>query len=121
VLWWVALAGGVGAVARYLVHAGVQSRVEGLFPFGTFVVNITGSFGLGLVAGLVIYHGVDADLRTVVGTGFLGGYTTFSSYSYETVGLLEDGEPPAALANAIGGVVAGLAAATFGLLLASLG
>jgi CrcB protein len=120
-LGWVALAGGAGAVARYLVHAGVQSRVDGSFPFGTVVVNVTGSFVLGLVAGLVIYHGVDADVRTVVGTGFLGGYTTFSAYSYESVGLLEDRESRAALVNAIGSVVAGLAAATVGLLLASLG
>jgi fluoride exporter len=116
----VALAGASGAVARYVVHSLVQSRVRGLFPLGTVVINLSGSLVLGFLAGLVIYHGMDPDVRTIVGTGFLGGYTTFSSYSYETLGLVEDGAPVAALGNAIGSVVAGLAAAAAGLALAAL-
>ena len=117
---WVALAGACGAVARYLVHASVQSRVGGLFPVGTVVINLSGSFVLGFLAGLVIYQGFDPDLRTIVGTGFLGGYTTFSSYSYETLGLFEDRAPTAAVVNAVGSVIVGLAAAAVGLGLATL-
>ena len=117
-LAWVVLAGALGAVARYSVHTLVQSRVAGLFPFGTVVVNLSGSFVLGVIAGLAIYHGLDPDVRVVVGTGFVGAYTTFSSFSYETLGLLEDGAPRAALVNAFGSIAAGLLAATAGLALA---
>jgi fluoride exporter len=119
-VWWVALAGALGALVRYAVHTLVQSRVAGIFPVGTVVINISGSLVLGFLAGLVIYQGMDPDVRTIVGTGFLGAYTTFSSFSYETFGLLEDGAPRAAVVNAVGSVVAGLIAATIGLVLASL-
>ena len=61
------------------------------FPYGTVVVNVSGSFALGLLVGLVTYQGLDADVRTVVGTGFIGAYTTFSSFSYDTFGLFEAG------------------------------
>jgi CrcB protein len=118
---WVALAGACGAVARYLVHGAVERRMASRFPFGTVVVNVSGSFALGLLTGLVLYHGLGPDARTVVGTGFLGAYTTFSSFSYETFGLLRDGPRAGsalALANAIGSVLAGLAAATAGLVVA---
>jgi fluoride exporter len=117
---WVALAGASGAVGRAVVHSLVHSRVGGRFPVGTVVINLTGSFVLGFVAGLVIYQGMDPEVRTIVGTGFLGGYTTFSSYSYETLGLIEDRAPVAAVGNAIGSVIAGLAVATAGLALAAL-
>jgi CrcB protein len=117
---WVALAGACGAVARYLVHSSVQSRLPGLFPVGTIVINLSGSLVLGFIAGLVIHQGLDPGVRTIVGTGFLGGYTTFSSYSYETLGLFEDRVPVAAVGNAIGSVAAGLMAAAVGLALASL-
>jgi CrcB protein len=73
---------------------------------------------LGVFAGLTIYHGLDPDVRTVVGTGFIGAYTTFSSFSYETFGLLEDRAPRAALVNAFGSIAAGMVAATAGLVLA---
>jgi CrcB protein len=116
---WVALAGGLGALTRYLVHAAVQSRHASRFPYGTVVVNLSGSFVLGVLVGLVIYQGLDPDVRTLAGTGFLGGYTTFSSFSYETFGLLEDREAALALLNAFGSTVAGLALATAGFLLAS--
>lgn len=117
-LAWVALAGALGAVARYAVHTLVQSRVAGLFPLGTVVVNLSGSFVLGVVVGLTIAHGLDPDVRAIVGAGFVGAYTTFSSFSSETLGLMEDGVPGTALVNAFGSVVAGLVAATAGLALA---
>jgi CrcB protein len=120
-MWvWVAIAGGCGAVARYLLHGAVQSRHTSRFPYGTVAVNLTGSFVLGLVVGFVVYQGLDPDVRAIVGTGFLGGYTTFSSFSYETFGLLEDRVPTLALVNAFGSTAAGLALATAGFLLASL-
>ena len=121
---WVALAGACGALARYGLHAVVQTRVAARrrtrFPWGTVVVNLSGSFVLGLLVGFVVYQGLDPDVRTIAGTGFLGAYTTFSSYSFETFGLVEDGLPMAAVLNAVGSVVAGLALATAGFLLASL-
>ncbi len=117
-LGWVALAGALGALARYGVHGLVQSRTASQFPYGTVVVNLAGSFVLGLVVGLATYQGLDADVRTVVGTGFIGAYTTFSSFSYDTVGLLEDGATSAALVNALGSVALGLIAATAGFALA---
>ena len=80
---WVALAGAAGALVRFGVHAAVQSRTTSRFPYGTVVVNITGSLVLGLIVGFVTYQGMDADVRTIAGTGFLGAYTTFSSYAYE--------------------------------------
>jgi CrcB protein len=121
---WVALAGAGGALARYGLHAVVQTRVATRsatrFPWGTVVVNLSGSFVLGLLVGFVVYQGLDPEVRTIAGTGFLGAYTTFSSYSFETFGLVEDGLQGAAVLNAVGIVVAGLVLATAGFLLASL-
>jgi CrcB protein len=111
----VAVAGALGALARFAVHGLVQSRTASRFPFGIFVVNMVGSFMLGIVVGLVVAQGVDPDLRVVVGTGFIGAYTTFSTFSYDTVGLWESGATRAALVNALGSVGLGLVAATAGL------
>jgi CrcB protein len=116
----VALAGAFGALARWGVHGLVQSRTASRFPYGTLVVNVTGSFAVGVLVGLVTYQGLDADVRTVVGTGFIGAYTTFSSFSYDTIGLFENGASRAALVNAFGSVVVGLAVATAGFALAGL-
>jgi CrcB protein len=118
---WVALAGACGAVARYVVHSAVERHAVSRFPYGTVIVNLSGSFALGFLTGLALYHGLAGDARTVVGTGFLGAYTTFSSFSYETFGLLRDGPragTTAALVNAFGSVLVGIAAATTGLVLA---
>ena len=118
ILALVAVAGALGALGRYAVHALVQSRVTTRFPWGTVVVNLTGSFVLGVVVGLVTYQGLDADVRTVVGTGFIGAYTTFSSFQYDTFGLVEGGAGRAALANAFGSVLVGVLAAAAGFALA---
>lgn len=117
---WVAIAGALGTLARYTFHHVVQSRASGLFPYGTVVVNITGAFALGLLTGLFLYDGLEPDARVVVGTGFLGAYTTFSSFSYETLGLVRDDAPVAALVNAFGSVAVGLGAAAAGLGVAGL-
>ncbi len=104
--------------ARYVVHWGVQSRVAGRYPFGTVVVNVTGSIALGFLTGLFLYHGLESDPRVIIGTGFLGAYTTFSSFSFETFGLLRSDASVATLVDTFGSVVIGLVAAAAGIGLA---
>ena len=116
---WIAflLASAVGAPMRYLVDGWIQDRARRTFPSGTFVVNVSGCFALGLLTGLGLYHGLTATTRTIVGTGGLGAYTTFSTFTFETVRLAEEGAVPAALLNAGLSLVVGLAAAAMGLAL----
>ena len=119
---WLAFvaASAVGAVVRYLVDAWVIDRTEGLFPWGTLLINVTGSLVLGFLTGLGLYHGLASSPRVVLGTGFLGAYTTFSTFTFETVRLLEEDAQLGAVLNAAGTlVVAGVAAAA-GLALAAL-
>ena len=110
------LAGGLGAVCRFVLDGVVRSRWASLLPWGTIAINISGSLLLGLLTGLA----VPDDLRLIVGTGFLGGYTTFSTASLETVRLLIDRRPAAALLNGLGVLVAATLAAGLGLWLGSL-
>ena len=107
--------GAIGAPARYLVDGAVEDRRHGPFPWGTFVVNVTGSFVLGVVTGLALYHGLGPVPRAALGTGFCGAYTTYSTFSYETMRLLEDGDVRRAAGNALGGIALGLVAAGLGL------
>jgi CrcB protein len=118
---WLAfmLAAGVGAPARYVVDGLVQDRTGGAFPWGTFVVNVSGCFLLGILTGLGMYHDLDPTLRTVVGTGGLGAYTTFSTFTFETVRLAEEGAANEALRNAAASFVVGLAAAGLGIAIAA--
>ena len=116
---WLAflVAAAIGAPARYLVDGLVQDRTEGAFPWGTFVVNITGCLVLGVVTGLGLYHGLGATTRTVIGTGGMGAYTTFSSFTFETVRLAEEGATSEAVRNVAASLLVGLAAASLGLAL----
>ncbi|MEO7016827.1 MAG: fluoride efflux transporter CrcB [Leifsonia sp.] len=109
----VAAAGGLGAVARLVFDGVLRSRLAVNFPLGTTVINVTGSFLLGLVTALALAHGLPAEWRAILGTGFLGGYTTFSTASYETVRLAQQRRYRAALFNGIG--MLGLALAAAGL------
>ena len=111
------LAGAIGAVSRYVVDDLVKSRFPGDFPWGTFVINVSGSLVLGLVTGMALYHGLGPIPKTAIGTGFCGAYTTFSTFSYETVQLVEAGELGPAAGNALGSVALGLAAAGLGIAL----
>jgi len=113
-------AGALGAPARYLVDGAIGDRTEGVFPWGTFVVNATGSFALGLLTGLALYHALPATPKLVLGTGFCGAYTTFSTFSFETVRLIEEGAVNEAVRNSLGTLVVGAAAAAAGLALAAL-
>jgi CrcB protein len=113
------LAAAIGAPARYLVDGWVQDRASGAFPWGTFTVNATGCLALGLLTGLGLYHGLGPVSRTVVGTGGLGAYTTFSTFTFETVRLAEEGAIVEAGLNAGASLLLGLVAAAAGLALAA--
>ena len=113
-------AGAVGAPARFLVESFVRDRAGAGFPWGTLVVNITGSFVLGLLTGLGLYHAFPDTPRLVLGTGFCGAYTTFSTFSFETVRLLEEGAGSDALRYVLATLVVGTAAAAAGVGLAAL-
>jgi CrcB protein len=114
------LAAGVGAPARYLLDGWVQARSAGAFPWGTFTVNITGCLALGLLIGPGLHHGLDATTRTVLSTGALGAYTTFSTFTLETLRLAEEGAVDEALRNVAASFLVGLAAASAGLALTAL-
>jgi len=113
-----ALAGGVGAGLRYLVDDLVMRGRTARFPLGILVVNVTGSFALGVLTGLGAAV-VPADLAVVLGTGLLGGYTTFSTVSVETVLLAQRGRRASAVLNLGGTLALSLLAATLGVLVAS--
>lgn len=119
-LWQVGLAGGAGALARFVVDGAFRARIATRVPAGTVVINITGSLLLGVLTGLVLFHGAPATLTLVAGTGFCGGYTTFSTASFETVRLLQTGEYRAAGTSVVVTVAGALAAAGVGLALTSL-
>jgi CrcB protein len=114
---WVAvgLAGAFGAVSRYLIDGAVQDRTGGMFPFGTLTVNVVGSLVLGVVAGVAIHHSGAATTRVVLGTGFCGGLTTWSTASWEAVRLAEEGSTKAAVAFTLVNLAASLAAGAVGL------
>src|SRR5438094_1999837 len=97
----IAVAGALGAPVRYLLDGFVQDRSGGVFPRGTFVINVSGSFLLGVLTGLVLYHAFPGDVKIVLGVGFCGAYTTFSTFTYETVRLAEERAFGAALQNTL--------------------
>ncbi len=112
----VALAGALGAPARFLLERAITARAGHGFPWGTFAVNLTGCFLLGALAGAVEFHGWSLDTRTMLGVGFLGAFTTFSAFAVEADRL------PAARSTAYvaGSTVGGIVLAGTGLALASL-
>ena len=114
---WLAflVAAAIGAPARYLVDGFVQDHPDGAFPWGTFVVNITGCLVLGAMTGLGLYHGLGTTPRTVLGTGGMGAYTTFSTFTFETVRLAEEGAISEALRYVAASFLVGLVAAAAGL------
>jgi CrcB protein len=111
----VSMAGGLGAVARLVLDGLIRGRHALEYPVGTTLINVSGSFLLGLLGGLALRHALPTSLHLVLGTGFLGGYTTFSTASLETVRLLQDRRFAAAIANGLGQIVVASAAAALGL------
>jgi CrcB protein len=92
-LWYIAVGSAIGGVGRYLLGGLVQRLAAGTFPGGTLFVNITGSFLLGLILRYAVdTPAVTPEVRALLTVGLCGGYTTFSTFSYETVALLEDGQ-----------------------------
>jgi fluoride exporter len=113
------LAGGmIGAPARYLADRMLQARHDGVFPWGTFAVNMAGTALLGFLLGAQRHLGLPPAALALLGTGLCGGLTTFSTFSYETLRLLEDGAMGEAAMNAIGSLAAGVLLAWLGYRLA---
>jgi CrcB protein len=115
---WVALGGAIGAVARFTVVQWAVTRWGSTFPWGTLAVNVTGSLAIGVLAALLSSRQADPMLRLFLITGVLGGYTTFSAFSLETLTLLYEQRSLTALAYAAGSVLLGLAVAAAGYALA---
>lgn len=109
---FVAIGAAVGAPLRYLTDRAVQARHNTGFPWGTYTVNMVGSFVLGLVTAAALIIG--PALAALVGVGFCGALTTYSTFSYETLRLIEGAHPGKATANVIGSVVVGVACAALG-------
>lgn len=116
-----ALAGGLGAVTRFVLDGTLTAARSWGYPVGTTVINLTGSFLLGLLAGLSAGALLPASALLVLGTGFLGGYTTFSTATYETVRMVEQQRWGAALVHGLGQVVVATALAALGFVLGSPG
>lgn len=104
----------VGAPLRYLSDRAIQSRHDTVFPWGTLAVNVIGSLILGVVTGAVTAGGASPQVQLAVGTGFCGALTTYSTFSYETLRLLEDDARLFAAANVVASIVAGVGAAFLG-------
>ena len=115
----IALGGALGAVSRFLLGNGVSRALGSALPYGTFVINIVGCFAMGLLMTIIVDREMlPAAWRLFLCVGFLGGFTTFSSFGYEALMLLTEGRMLAALAYAGGSVVLGLVAAAAGVLCA---
>ena len=111
----IAVAGALGALARYGLEGYVSRRAPGAFPWGTFAVNVSGAFVLGFVFTVMTEQfSVAPWIRGAITIGFLGAYTTFSTLSFETYRLAEDGAIGIAAANAFGSLAAGLGAVYLG-------
>jgi CrcB protein len=110
--------GGAGAMLRYALSLWVDARSGPGFPWGTFAVNVTGCFAIGVLATLADEHAwISPTARLLLVSGLLGGFTTFSTFGMETWQLIEDGAGWLALANAGGSLAAGVAAVVLGALL----
>ncbi|MET9922863.1 fluoride efflux transporter CrcB [Streptomyces sp. NPDC059605] len=117
--WLLVIVGAaVGAPLRYLTDRAVQSRHDTVFPWGTFAVNVSGSLILGLLTGAVAAGAASSHVQLLIGTGLCGALTTYSTFSYETLRLVEDGARFYAAANVLASVVAGLGAVFVGVSLA---
>ncbi|MDX6605502.1 MAG: fluoride exporter [Solirubrobacterales bacterium] len=114
----VAVFGAAGAVSRYALDGWISDLTHGQFPWGTFVINVAGAFALGLLLALTTERLLPhPNWRIAIGIGYLGSFTTFSTYAYESVKLAEDGSVGLALVNSVGMVALGMLAAFAGLAL----
>ena len=117
-LLWVGLGGFLGAIARYLLGGWVAVRWGAVFPWGTFVINVSGSFILGFFLAFAQDRPwLHPQARLLFAVGFVGAYTTFSTYTYESIRLMMDGQFALAAFNIVGSVVLGLVAVFAGVAL----
>jgi CrcB protein len=118
-IWYVAVGSAIGGASRYMLGLAVQQRVGGGFPVGTLIINITGSLLLGfLMRAAFASTNLTPEVRAFLTTGLCGGYTTFSTFSYETAGLLESGQYGRAGLYIVLSIVLSLAATFVGFALA---
>jgi fluoride exporter len=113
-LLMICLGAAIGAPARYLTDRAIQSRHDTVFPWGTLTVNAVGSLILGVLLGLATRHQVPPEVIALVGTGFCGALTTYSTFGFETLRLVENGARFYALLNIVTSVTAGFGAAVIG-------
>ena len=114
-LIWIALGGGLGAVLRYLLGGALAARTEALVPWGTVAVNVAGCFLIGLASAWFLAQDPEREgLRLALVVGVLGGFTTFSTFAFETVALFRDGRAQEAMANVVLSNVGGLVACWVG-------
>jgi len=107
----------LGGISRYLISVFIQNRVLSSFPFGTLSVNVAGCLLIGIVFGLADRGNLTQEWRLFLATGILGGFTTFSAFSNETVGMLRDGQFGYASAYVAGSVILGLLATFIGIMI----
>ncbi|WP_439029608.1 fluoride efflux transporter CrcB [Gordonia terrae] len=112
------VAGALGAVTRFVVDGWSKQRWPTITPWGTFGINVTGSALLGVIAGSVIFHGAPHELQAILGTGFCGGYTTFSTAGFETIRLAQQGSRLRAVLYAVGSLIGAVAACAGGMTIA---
>lgn len=118
-LAWIAAAGAVGTLARFSIAAAVQNYSGAKFPWGTLAVNIIGCFLFGLVFILAEERNIiPAQVKVIVLTGFMGAFTTFSTFGFETTALIHSGDWGYAILNIVGQNLAGIVAVTMGIFLA---
>jgi CrcB protein len=113
---WVAIGGILGANARFLLSAWAAECYGTRFPIGTFIINLSGSFGLGVVSTLIAER-FDGNMTAslLIGTGFFGAYTTFSTFTYEAIALIQQGEMRGAARYLLGSMALGIAGALLGI------
>lgn len=117
-LFWICLAGAAGTASRYLIATWASQRIAATLPYGTLIVNLSGCFAIAAVMHVALALGWPPTARAAATVGFLGGFTTYSSFNYETMRLLEDGSTAAALSNVAVTVLGGLTFAWLGLICA---
>ena len=115
---WICLAGAAGTGARYLIAVWAAQRLGSAFPYGTLVVNLIGCFAIAALMHAALTLGWPATTRAAVTIGFIGGLTTYSSFNYETMRLVEEGAPMTAASNLALTVVGGFMAGWLGLITA---
>ena len=111
---WVGAGGFLGAIGRYLVAVWVDTRYGSDFPFATLLINVSGSFVLGIIGGAFEVESLPAEIRLGVAVGFIGAFTTFSTFTFETVHLVEGGNAALAFAYVAASLLIGFAAAALG-------